>query len=62
MFIPAKFQYLVHFHVIRELLAVLVVGVVFRVPVFLVVLLLDAENVAQVGSGELPFFLLCLKI
>ena len=47
---------------IRELLAVLVVGVVFRVPVFLVVLLLDAENVAQVGSGELPFFLLGLKI
>ena len=46
---------------IREFLVVPEIAVVFGVLVFLVVLLLDAQNVAKVSSGKFPFFLLSLK-
>ena len=47
---------------IGEFLTVLEVSVVLGVSVLLIVLLLDAHDVAQFRSGKLPFFLLSLKL
>ena len=48
---------LVNLHVVRKLLVVPVVELVVGVALLLVVLLLDAEEVAQLGAGQLPLLL-----
>ena len=44
-------------HVVGKLLVVPVVELVVRVALLLVVLLLDAEEVSELGAGQLPLLL-----
>ena len=54
--------YLINFHVICKLLVLSVIHVVLGILVLLVVLFGDAHDVTQVCAGQLPFFLLGLKL